>query len=130
MHVAHLSLTDFRSYESVELGLEPGVTAFVGPNGQGKTNLVEALGYVAAHSSHRVAADAPLVRHGAPRADANGTAMNIDKMTSKAQEALRTALAEATRRGNPEVLPEHICLAVIAVALLLIFLFGVDVVSS
>src|SRR6185503_11362595 len=39
--------------------------------------------------------------------------MNIDKMTSKAQEALRTALAEATRRGNPEVLPEHICLAVI-----------------
>jgi DNA replication and repair protein RecF len=68
VHVAHLSLTDFRSYESAELGLEPGVTAFVGPNGHGKTNLVEALGYVAAHSSHRVAADAPLVRHGAARA--------------------------------------------------------------
>ncbi|MFC4111098.1 DNA replication/repair protein RecF [Nonomuraea zeae] len=68
MHVAHLSLTDFRSYASVELGLEPGVTAFVGPNGQGKTNLVEALGYVATHSSHRVASDAPLVRQGATRA--------------------------------------------------------------
>ncbi|MFG2071652.1 DNA replication/repair protein RecF [Nonomuraea maritima] len=68
MHVAHLSLTDFRSYASVELGLEPGVTAFVGPNGQGKTNLVEALGYVATHSSHRVANDAPLVRQGATRA--------------------------------------------------------------
>ncbi|MEU7740941.1 DNA replication/repair protein RecF [Nonomuraea sp. NPDC049158] len=68
MHVAHLSLTDFRSYASVELGLEPGVTAFVGPNGQGKTNLVEALGYVATHSSHRVASDAPLVRQGASRA--------------------------------------------------------------
>ncbi|MEV4082359.1 DNA replication/repair protein RecF [Nonomuraea fuscirosea] len=68
MHVAHLSLTDFRSYASVELGLEPGVTAFVGPNGQGKTNLVEALGYVATHSSHRVAGDAPLVRQGATRA--------------------------------------------------------------
>ncbi|MEW9555651.1 DNA replication/repair protein RecF [Nonomuraea sp. NPDC050783] len=68
MHVAHLSLTDFRSYASVELGLEPGVTAFVGPNGQGKTNLVEALGYVATHSSHRVANDAPLVRQGAARA--------------------------------------------------------------
>ncbi|MER7503816.1 DNA replication/repair protein RecF [Nonomuraea pusilla] len=68
MHVAHLSLTDFRSYASVELGLEPGVTAFVGPNGQGKTNLVEALGYVATHSSHRVANDAPLVRRGATRA--------------------------------------------------------------
>ncbi|MCG5215631.1 DNA replication/repair protein RecF [Streptosporangium sp. KLBMP 9127] len=68
MHVAHLSLTDFRSYESVELGLEPGVTAFVGPNGQGKTNLVEALGYVATLASHRVSTDAPLVRHGAARA--------------------------------------------------------------
>ncbi|MEU4579234.1 DNA replication/repair protein RecF [Nonomuraea sp. ATR24] len=68
MHVAHLSLTDFRSYASVELGLEPGVTALVGPNGQGKTNLVEALGYVATHSSHRVASDGPLVRQGASRA--------------------------------------------------------------
>lgn len=68
MHVAHLSLTDFRSYDAVELGLEPGVTAFVGPNGQGKTNLVEALGYVATQSSHRVANDGPLVRQGAARA--------------------------------------------------------------
>ncbi|MGI8333391.1 DNA replication/repair protein RecF [Actinomadura scrupuli] len=68
MHVAHLSLADFRSYESVELPLEPGVSAFVGPNGQGKTNLVEAIGYVATHGSHRVAGDAPLVRQGAPRA--------------------------------------------------------------
>ncbi|HEY9524431.1 MAG TPA: DNA replication and repair protein RecF, partial [Thermopolyspora sp.] len=79
MHVAHLSLTDFRSYESVELGLEPGVTAFVGPNGQGKTNLVEALGYVAAHSSHRVAADAPLVRHGAPRAVVRAVIVRDDR---------------------------------------------------
>ncbi|MEV5412111.1 DNA replication/repair protein RecF [Thermopolyspora sp. NPDC052614] len=68
MHVAHLSLTDFRSYGSVDLALEPGVTAFVGPNGHGKTNLVEAVGYVATQSSHRVASDAPLVRHGAARA--------------------------------------------------------------
>jgi DNA replication and repair protein RecF len=66
--VAHLSLADFRSYALVELALEPGITAFVGPNGQGKTNLVEAIGYVAAHGSHRVATDAPLVRQGAPRA--------------------------------------------------------------
>ncbi|GAB1819838.1 DNA replication/repair protein RecF [Herbidospora sp. RD11066] len=68
MFTAHLSLTDFRSYPTAELALEPGVTAFVGPNGQGKTNLVEAIGYVASHASHRVATDAPLVRHGAARA--------------------------------------------------------------
>ena len=68
MHVTHLSLTDFRSYEVVDLTFDPGVTALVGPNGQGKTNLVEAVGYVAAHGSHRVATDAPLVRAGAQRA--------------------------------------------------------------
>lgn len=73
VHLAHLSLADFRSYASVELPLEPGVTALVGPNGQGKTNLVEAVGYLASLSSHRVAADAPLVRSGAERAVVRGT---------------------------------------------------------
>ncbi|WP_129339408.1 DNA replication/repair protein RecF [Cellulomonas endophytica] len=68
MYVAHLSLTDFRSWAEVELPLEPGVTAIVGPNGQGKTNLVEAIGYVATLGSHRVPSDAALVRQGAPRA--------------------------------------------------------------
>ncbi|MFB9377201.1 DNA replication/repair protein RecF [Kineococcus gynurae] len=68
MHVAHLSLVDFRSYAGLELDLGPGTTTFVGLNGQGKTNLVEAIGYVATLSSHRVPADAPLVRQGADRA--------------------------------------------------------------
>ena len=72
MHLAHLSLLDFRSYASVELPLEAGVTALVGPNGQGKTNLVEAVAYLATQSSHRVAADAPLVRSGTPRAVVRG----------------------------------------------------------
>ena len=68
MHVSSLSLTDFRSWPTLELDLEPGSTALVGANGQGKTNLVEAIGYVATLGSHRVAADAPLVRAGAERA--------------------------------------------------------------
>ncbi len=68
MHVAHLSLTDFRSYPTLELPLDPGVTALIGPNGQGKTNLVEAVGYLATLGSHRVAHDGPLVRQGAERA--------------------------------------------------------------
>ncbi|MEU0084871.1 DNA replication/repair protein RecF [Streptomyces sp. NPDC006274] len=68
MHVTHLSLADFRSYARVEVPLDPGVTAFVGPNGQGKTNLVEAVGYLATLASHRVSSDAPLVRMGADRA--------------------------------------------------------------
>ncbi|WP_419996555.1 DNA replication/repair protein RecF [Streptomyces boninensis] len=68
MHVTHLSLADFRSYARAEVALDPGVTAFVGPNGQGKTNLVEAVGYLATLGSHRVSSDAPLVRMGAERA--------------------------------------------------------------
>ncbi|WP_328466629.1 DNA replication/repair protein RecF [Streptomyces sp. NBC_00448] len=67
MHVAHLSLADFRSYARAEVPLDPGVTVFVGPNGHGKTNLVEAVGYLATLGSHRVASDAPLVRLGAER---------------------------------------------------------------
>jgi DNA replication and repair protein RecF len=68
VHVAHLSLHDFRSYEQLDLPLEPGGNVFVGPNGQGKTNLVEAVDYLSTLASHRVATDAPLVRAGAGRA--------------------------------------------------------------
>lgn len=68
MWVREVRLADFRSYEQVEVSLEPGVTTFVGANGQGKTNLVEAIGYASVFGSHRVATDAPLIRIGAERA--------------------------------------------------------------
>ena len=68
MFVTHLSLADFRSYAGVEVPLEAGVTVFTGANGQGKTNLVEAVEFLATLGSHRVAAEAPLVRAGAARA--------------------------------------------------------------
>lgn len=72
MHLRHLSLHDFRSYERVELDLTPGITVLLGRNGQGKTNLVEAAGYLATLGSHRVATDAPLVRFGMPQAVVRG----------------------------------------------------------
>ncbi|MGW6197583.1 DNA replication/repair protein RecF [Kribbella sp. NPDC055110] len=68
MYVTALGLLDFRSYQQAEVQLAPGVTSFVGPNGHGKTNLVEAIHYTATLGSHRVANDAPLVRAGATRA--------------------------------------------------------------
>jgi DNA replication and repair protein RecF len=68
VHLTRLALTDFRSYADLSIELEPGVTTFSGPNGEGKTNLVEAIGYLATLGSHRVATDAPLVRQGAERA--------------------------------------------------------------
>lgn len=72
MLVRHLSLVDFRSYPSAEVALGPGAVTIVGPNGHGKTNLVEAVGYLAALESHRVATDAPLVRFGAAQAIIRG----------------------------------------------------------
>ena len=81
MHVSALSLTDFRCYAQVDLELRPGVTSFIGPNGQGKTNLVEALGYVATLGSHRVATDAPLVRFGAERAVVRARVAREDRDT-------------------------------------------------
>ena len=68
MHLTRLALTDFRSYAELSLELSPGVTTFSGLNGEGKTNLVEAIGYLATLGSHRVATDAPLIRQGAERA--------------------------------------------------------------
>ncbi|MGA7203876.1 MAG: DNA replication/repair protein RecF [Specibacter sp.] len=68
MFLEHLSLTDFRSYEQVELDLPPGVTVLVGSNGLGKTNLVEAIGYLSTLSSHRVSSDGPMLRFGTERA--------------------------------------------------------------
>lgn len=68
MYVARIELTDYRSYRHVDVSIEPGVSVFVGPNGQGKTNLVEAIYYLATLDSHRAATDTPLVRRGAERA--------------------------------------------------------------
>ena len=68
MYVRHLALHDFRSWAELDLELTPGRTVFVGPNGFGKTNLVEALWYCATLGSHRVATDAPLIRAGSERA--------------------------------------------------------------
>jgi DNA replication and repair protein RecF len=84
VYVRHLQLGSFRNWERVDLALDPGPTVFVGRNGEGKTNLVEAVGYLATMSSHRVSTDAPLVRHGAP------------------QGVVRAAL----RRGDRELLVE------------------------
>ncbi|MEY4293366.1 MAG: hypothetical protein RIR29_16 [Actinomycetota bacterium] len=66
MFVKHLSLANFRNYETAEVSFEPGVNLLVGPNGQGKTNLVEAIRYLSTLSSHRVAGYLPLIRNAQP----------------------------------------------------------------
>jgi DNA replication and repair protein RecF len=68
VYVRHLGLRDFRSWAHADLELQPGRTVFVGPNGFGKTNLIEALWYSTTLASHRVGIDLPLIRTGASRA--------------------------------------------------------------
>ncbi len=68
MILSHLSLLDFRNYRAAEVGFVAGSNVVVGRNGQGKTNLVEAVGYLATLGSHRVSSDQSLVRHGADAA--------------------------------------------------------------
>lgn len=76
MFIRSLDLRDFRSWPELRLELQPGVTLFVGRNGYGKTNIVEAVGYMAHLASHRVNHDAPLVREGADNARISLTAVN------------------------------------------------------
>ena len=68
MYVRHLGLRDFRSWSYADIALDTGRTVFIGPNGVGKSNLIEALWYSSTLGSHRVATDAPLVRAGQSRA--------------------------------------------------------------
>lgn len=62
MRVTHLSLSDFRNYRIAEVPFRAGPNLIVGRNGQGKTNLVEAISYFASLDSHRVSTDSALIR--------------------------------------------------------------------
>lgn len=96
MYVAHLVLTDFRSYDHVDLPLAAGPSLFVGPNGQGKTNLVEAIGYVASLGSHRVASDGPLIRAGCEQAIIS-TAVVRDGRTQQVELEINPGRANRAR---------------------------------
>lgn len=108
MYVRHLAVTDFRSYAEASLDFEPGVSALVGPNGQGKTNLVEALGYLAALGSHRVALDAPLVRAGAERAVVRAVVVRDGRDTLVEVEISPGRANRARLGGSPVPKPREI----------------------
>ena len=97
MHLTLLALTDFRSYAAADLALDPGVSTLLGANGQGKTNVVEAAGYVSTLDSHRVGTDAPLVRRGAERAIVRAVAEWQAQEPNLALQDFDVAL-----RGKPE----------------------------
>lgn len=106
MYVRHLGLRDFRSWACVDLELHPGRTVFVGPNGYGKTNLIEALWYSTTLGSHRVSADLPLIRVGTDRAvistivvnDGRECAVDLEIATGRVNKArLNRSSVRSTR---------------------------------
>ncbi|MEO8888974.1 MAG: DNA replication/repair protein RecF [Jatrophihabitantaceae bacterium] len=108
MYVRHLSVHDFRSWESADVDFDPGVSVLIGPNGQGKTNLVEAIGYVATLSSHRVPSDAPLVRSGCERATI-GTAIVADGRELRVELEITPGRANRARlNGSPVPRPREV----------------------
>ncbi len=100
MHVISLTAVDFRSYEFVEINLEKGVTTFIGSNGQGKTNLVEAISYCSTLSSHRVSQDLPLVRAGQPRAIVRTGVKHLDRTNWLEVEIWPTKTNKAKLNGS------------------------------
>ena len=130
MHISRLELLNFRNYERAQLDLNTGITVFVGANGQGKTNLIEAIGYLATISSHRVSMDQPLVlvgaefavvrahlshadrdvlvelqinKNGANRAQLNGNKAKIHELPRYAKSVLFSPEDLAIVRGEPSV---------------------------
>ena len=108
MWINHLSLKNFRSYEELELPLEPGVTIFLGRNGEGKTNIVESLLYLAFLSSHRTANDQPLVRLGNQAAYVRAKTENSEReilleLEINAEKANRARINQNPVRSQKEL---------------------------
>ncbi|MGI6878564.1 DNA replication/repair protein RecF [Microbacterium sp. gxy059] len=101
MIVEHLSLVDFRNYASAELDLRAGTNLLVGRNGQGKTNLAEAVAYLATLGSHRVSADAPLVREGKEAAFVRARLVHGSRHVTLELQVNRQGSNKARISGNP-----------------------------
>jgi DNA replication and repair protein RecF len=108
VHVRHLSVADFRSWVTAELALEPGPAVLVGANGEGKTNLIEALNYVATLGSHRVSTDAPLVRSGAERAVVRAAIVADDRELRVELEITPGRANRARLNGSPVPRPREV----------------------
>ncbi|OYX59259.1 MAG: DNA replication/repair protein RecF [Micrococcales bacterium 32-70-13] len=101
MHVTHLSLADFRNYARADVALAPGPVLFVGRNGQGKTNLVEAIAYAGSAASHRVSTDQALIRFGADSSIVRMRVQHDDRAIVIELELNRSAPNRAQANGSP-----------------------------
>jgi len=109
VRVKKLALTNFRSYKSLELELDPGSTTFIGNNGSGKTNIAESLIYLAYLSSHRVSQNLPLLHLGTDQAiiraeiERDDRTLQID-LEINASKANRARLNQNPTKSQREIL--------------------------
>ncbi|UGT59286.1 DNA replication/repair protein RecF [Nocardia asteroides] len=108
MFVRALSLRDFRSWEELDVELSPGRTVLLGANGNGKTNVLEAVGYLSTLASHRVSADAPLIRTGAERARIGAAVVNAGRELRIDLELNQGAANRAQINRSPARRPREI----------------------
>ncbi|KXZ59965.1 DNA replication and repair protein RecF [Microbacterium laevaniformans] len=101
MIVEQLSLVDFRNYAAADVSLDAGANVFVGHNGQGKTNLAEAIGFFATLGSHRVSQDAPMVRDGADAAIVRMRLAYGERRVMLEAQVNRTGSNKARVNGSP-----------------------------
>jgi DNA replication and repair protein RecF len=101
VRINKLALTNFRSYNSLELELEPGVITFIGDNGSGKTNIAESLIYLSFLSSHRVANNVPLISLGNQQAIIRAEVQRDDRTLQIDLEINATKANRARINGNP-----------------------------
>ncbi len=108
MQISKLSLRNFRNHENLDLSFSSGATTIVGRNGRGKTNIVEAVHYLATLGSHRVSQDAPLIRNGQSTAS---VLANVEKHKRQAQVELiinYPGTNKVSLNGNPLTRPRDI----------------------
>ena len=108
MYVKELSLRNFRSYEQVTVEFPAGVSALIGSNGQGKTNIIEAIGYVATLGSHRVATDAPLIKQGTDEATVKVVAAHGDRELTLEVDIVNGKPNRARFNGSPAKRPRDL----------------------
>jgi DNA replication and repair protein RecF len=108
MHLTNLSLKNFRSYSELELPLNKGISIFIGRNGEGKTNIVESILYLAFLSSHRTSSDQPLVQLGNQSAYIRSTIDNGEReilveLEINAEKANRARINQNPVRSQKEL---------------------------
>ena len=101
MFLRHCELHNFRSWDHLSLNLQPGITVFVGANGQGKTNFLEGINYLATLRSHRVSGDGPLIHEGADSAQLAATAVHNRRELTVALDIHTGKTNQATINTSP-----------------------------